>query len=156
MTARIYPMVLRMISMTLLLSMSLKAVLEVSTEFDSWWYHLPWAANLWGIVTTEHYIWSGYVQDRFSGFPLLVEFLQGFFWQITGRPEGANLVCLLSLMLYLAFLRTYFRIPVYLSSIALLAIPLVQTHATSTYADLPANQRKKRLAHGRSSGFNQS
>ena len=139
MLARIYPVTLRMISVALLLSMFLKAVLEVRTEFDSWWYHLPWAANLWGIVTSEHYIWSDYVQDRFSGFPLLVEFLQGFFWYITGRPEGANLVCLLSLILYLAFLRIYFRIPIYLSSIALVAIPLVQTHATSTYVDLPAN-----------------
>ncbi len=139
MTARIYPVALKLISIVLLLSMFLKAVIEVRTDFDSWWYHLPWAANLWGIVTTDHYIWSDHLQDRFSGFPLLVEFLQGFFWYLTGRPEGANLVCLLSLILYLIFLRSYFRIPIYLSSIALLAIPLVQTHATSTYVDLPAN-----------------
>jgi len=45
----------------------------------------------------------------------------------------------LSLVLYVYFLRVKFKIPFYLSTIALLAIPLVQVHATATYVDLPGS-----------------
>ena len=56
-----------------------------------------------------------------------------------GHVQAANLVCFLSLILYFCFLKVYFKIPLYLSAIALLAIPLVQTHATTCYVDLPGN-----------------
>lgn len=53
--------------------------------------------------------------------------------------QTANLVCFSSLIIYLVFLKTYFKVPLYLSAIALLAIPLVLTHATTCFIDLPGN-----------------
>jgi hypothetical protein len=41
--------------------------------------------------------------------------------------------------LFAAFLRRRFGVPLHLSVLALLAIPLVQAHASSCYVDLPAN-----------------
>ncbi|MGD1919029.1 MAG: hypothetical protein ACFCAD_09115 [Pleurocapsa sp.] len=79
------------------------------------------------------------IQYRFAGFPLLAHWLQGLLWFITGRVQAANLVCFFSLIIYIVFLKTYFRVPLYLSTISLLAIPLVLTHVTSCYVDLPGN-----------------
>jgi hypothetical protein len=69
----------------------------------------------------------------------LGEILQGLLWKVTGMPESANLVAGLSLLLFVVYLRRRFSVPWPIASVALLAIPLVQIHATSSYVDLPAN-----------------
>jgi len=55
------------------------------------------------------------------------------------RPEAANLVAAASVAVYALFLRRVFDVPLRVSTVALMAIPLVHTHATSCYVDLPAN-----------------
>ncbi len=122
----------------LLLSIGLKAILDVDRNFDTWVYHFPFAARLWGMIPPDGFVFDGYFESRFHGFGLLGEYLQGFFWFITGRPESANLVGYISLILYIFFLKKYFNVPFYLSTIALLAIPIVQIHAASSYIDLPS------------------
>ncbi|MCL2779360.1 MAG: hypothetical protein FWD73_15305 [Polyangiaceae bacterium] len=104
-----------------------------------WAYHLPFAARIAGIVDSSTYSFSAENQHRFEGFPLLVEAIQGTFWRVTGRPECANFVALLSLASLIIALRFWFKVPLHLSLLALLAIPLVQTHTTAAYVDLPAN-----------------
>jgi len=122
----------------MLLSMGLKAILDVDRNFDTWVYHFPFAARLWGMIPPEAFVFDDYFESRYHGFGLLGEYLQGFFWFITGRPESSNLVGYFSLILYLFFLKKYFNVPFYLSTLALLAIPIVQIHATSSYIDLPS------------------
>ena len=116
-----------------------KALIDVDGAWDGWAYHLPFAARMWGIVPKSSYIYQDFYELIFTGFPLLGEFLQGFFWFVFQRVQAANLVNFLGLILYLCFLKIYFRIPVYLSTIALLAIPSVQVQATSCYVDLVYN-----------------
>ena len=125
------------IAFLLLLSMGLKAILDVDRNYDTWAYHFPFAARLWGMISPDAFVFDNYFQARYDGFGLLGEYLQGFFWFITGRPESANLVGYLSLILYILFLKRYFNVPFYLSTIGLLAIPIVQIHATSSYIHLP-------------------
>ena len=60
-------------------------------------------------------------------------------WRATGRPESANLVAYASIPLFAWFLARAFRVPWQLTVIGLLAVPLIQIHATSAYVDLPAN-----------------
>ena len=129
---------LMVIAFLVLLSMGLKAVLDVDRNFDTWVYHFPFAARLWGMIPPDGFVFDGYFEARYHGFGLLGEYLQGFFWFITGRPESANLVGYFSLILYIFFLKRYFNVPFYLSTIGLLAIPIVQIHATSSYIDLPS------------------
>jgi hypothetical protein len=112
---------------------------DVCRAWDVWYYHLPFAARLVGLVRPDEYALHATNQSRFDGFPLLAELLQGIAWRLTGRPEGANLVSLGSLALYLAFLGRAFRVPAHLGFIALMAVPLVQIHATAAYVDLPSN-----------------
>ncbi|MDB4945660.1 MAG: hypothetical protein JWP97_5194 [Labilithrix sp.] len=124
-----------------LLGVSLTAAAwhDVSKAWDVWYYHLPFAARLVGLVDASSYAFGRANQARFDGFPVLGELLQGLCWRITGRPECASFVSLASLPLLAFLLRRLFDVPIHLTVLALLAVPLVQIHATAAYVDLPAN-----------------
>lgn len=68
-------------------------------------------------------------------------FCRVFFWWLFGleRPQGANLVSFFSFIGYLIFVKHYLKIPYYLSSLALLAVPLFHIAVTSAYVDLFTN-----------------
>jgi hypothetical protein len=123
----------------LAVSTTLKAALDVSTTWDVWYYHLPFAARIFGIVPRNEYTFHALNEARYSGFPLLGEALQGFFWYVFQHPEAANFVALSSLGVFVVYLKYVFRVSLTLSTLALFAVPLVQTHASSCYVDLPAN-----------------
>ena len=128
--------VLKAIAFLITLSILLKGLIDIDATYDTWGYHLPFAARIWGIVPGEQFI---HMEERFRGFPLLGEFFQGFLWLITQRVQSANLVGFLSLVLYGYFLKTYFQVPYYLTAIALLGVPLIQAHAVNCYVDLLGN-----------------
>jgi len=117
-------------------SLLAKSIFCVDDSFDSWWYHLPFAARLVGICSAEHYQMCDWLESCYQGFPLLVEFLQGAFWRLTGRPESANLVSCLSLLLLTVVAARQLRVPVLLPTLCFLSVPLVQIHATRCHADL--------------------
>ena len=102
----------------------LKAWLDVSTTWDVWYYHLPFAARIWGIVPGDAYAFNAQNQHRYDGFPLLAELVQGLLWAIFRRPEAANLLAFGSLAAYAVFLKRAFRIPLRMATIALMAVPL--------------------------------
>ena len=128
--------VLKAIAFLLTISVFFKGIIDIDGTYDSLGYHLPFAARIWKIVPASQFI---NMEPRFDGFPLLGEFFQGFFWLITGRVQGANLVGFFSLVLYAYFLKSYFQVAYYLSAIAFLAVPLIQAHAVNSYVDLIAN-----------------
>jgi hypothetical protein len=130
---------LRALAIALLASTFASAVHDVSQAWDVWYYHLPFAARLWGIVPADAFAFHASNEARWQGFPLLGEALQGLLWKITGRLQAANLVAFASVPLLALFLRRVFAVPFHLGVIALFAVPLVMTHATSCYVDLPAN-----------------
>lgn len=121
-------------------SIFLKAIFDIDINYDPGWYHIPFAARLGGILPREMFIGDEkWFEPRFDGFPLLAHFLQGFFWRITGRIQSTNLVSFLSIFSYFFFLRACFKVPLYLSAIALFSIPLVLTHASTSFVDLLGN-----------------
>lgn len=123
----------------LMLLLALKALFDVDENFDAWWYHLPWAARLGGLVPPEAFQFEPIAAHRFEGFPLLPEWLQGQLWRLTGRVESANLVNYGALVVFVIFLRRCFQVPWWLTVPALLAVPLVQAQASVVYVDLLAN-----------------
>ncbi|MEM6611803.1 MAG: hypothetical protein AAF652_06010, partial [Cyanobacteria bacterium P01_C01_bin.72] len=132
--------ILSAIAIILVTAVFLKAILDVDINYDPGWYHLPFAARIWGILPKSMFIGDEkWFEPRFDGFPLLAHFLQGFFWRITGRMQSTNLVNFLAIIGYLWFLKGIFRIPLYLSAIALFSIPLVLTHASTSFVDLLGN-----------------
>lgn len=136
---RLTALVLQLSAAGLLVGLLVKALFEVDNHFDSWWYHLPWAARLAGLMSPDEYLFEPLAAARFEGFPVLPELLQGLLWRATGRVESANLVGFLSLAAYIFFLRRYLGVAWWLATPALLAVPLVQAHATVAYVDLIAN-----------------
>ena len=132
--------ILGVVAIALVTSVFLKAILDIDTNYDPGWYHLPFAGRIWGILPREMFIGEEkWFEPRFDGFPLLAHFLQGFFWRITGRMQSTNLVGFFSIIGYFWFLRSYFQVPLYLSAIALFSIPLVLTHASTSFVDLLGN-----------------
>ena len=132
--------ILATVAIALVTLVFLKAILDIDNNYDPGWYHLPFAGRIWGILPPEMFIGDEkWFEPRFEGFPLLAHFLQGFFWRITGRMQSTNLVSFLSIIGYFWFLRSYFKVPLYLSVIALFSIPLVLTHASTSFVDLLGN-----------------
>ena len=127
-------------AIALAISVFLKAILDIDNNYDPGWYHLPFAGRIWGILPESMFIGDEkWFEPRFEGFPLLAHFLQGFFWRVTGRMQSTNLVSYLSIVGYFWFLKSYFKVPLYLSAIALFSIPLVLTHASTSFVDLLGN-----------------
>ena len=118
----------------------LKVILDIDNNYDPGWYHLPFAARLGGILSQEMFTGDEkWFEPRFDGFPLLAHTLQGFFWRITGRIQSTNLVSFFAITGYFCFLKIWFKVPLYLSAIALFSIPLVLTHASTSFVDLLGN-----------------
>jgi hypothetical protein len=115
------------------------ALHDTSLAWDGWYYHLPFAARLVGLIPADAYVFHPANQARYAGFALLAELLQGVLWRITGRAESANLVAFASVPLVAWFLQRRWQVPFTLTLLALFAVPLVQAHAPSTYVDLPGN-----------------
>jgi hypothetical protein len=115
------------------------ALHDASQAWDSWYYHLPFAARLAGVIPASSFVFHPANEARYAGFALLGELAQGLLWRVTGRAESANLVAFASVPLVAWFLRRRWNVPFALTMLALFAVPLVQTHAPSCYVDLPGN-----------------
>ena len=135
----IIEIILRAIALVMALLIFSKAFIDVDNNYDAGWYQLPFAARIWGIVPAESFLSEDTIEYRYLGFPLLANFAQGLLWKLTGRIQGANLLGYLSIMTYCLILWGWFRVPLYLSILALLAIPAVLTHASSSFVDLFGN-----------------
>jgi hypothetical protein len=130
---------LGVLALSVLVATASGALHDVSQAYDSGYYHLPFAARLAGVVPADVFVFHPANRARFDGFPLLGELLQGLLWRVTGHAPSTNLVAFASVPLFAWFLRKRFAVPLATSVLSLFAIPLVQTHAASTYVDLPSN-----------------
>lgn len=116
-----------------------RALLTFDPYFDTVAYHLPFAARLADLCTVDCYRMGDYLEAAYAGFPKLLHVLQGWLWKITGSPQYADVLNVLALLLFCWFLRRVFRVPATWAFCALLAVPLLQIHLTSTYVDVPVN-----------------
>jgi hypothetical protein len=115
-----------------------KAWVDVDNGWDTWTYHIPFAGRFWGLIPEALYQFDATIQQRWEGFALLGEWLQGGLWALTGHIEASNFVSLLSLLAFVGVLARRFSVPLTVSLPALLAVPLIHFHATTSYVDLPA------------------
>ncbi len=130
---------LTLLSIVILGSIFGIAFFDANYGGDAFMYQIPFAARLWGIIPKDVYEFEYFMESRYLGFPLLANFIQGFFWFIFQRPEATNLLCYSSLIVLIVFLCRYLKIPFYLTTVSLLAIPMVHMHAARSYIDLPGN-----------------
>lgn len=123
----------------LLLGVLAKAWADYDDTWDSWWYHVPFAGRLWGITPPSRYAMEEIIEMYYSAFPLLVEWVQGLLWTVTGHLQATNLVGWGSLAGFCVWLARRYALPFSGVVVSLLAIPLVQSHASSSYIDLVGN-----------------
>lgn len=117
----------------------LRAIVTIDPYWDSLAYHWAYSARAAGICGRNCFMMVGTIEDRYDGFPLLLHFVQGLIWRLTGTPAMADLVNIAMIAALCAYLKHRFAVPLTWSWLALLAIPAVQIHLTSSYIDLPVN-----------------
>ncbi|MDS4073209.1 MAG: hypothetical protein RKL24_08615 [Defluviicoccus sp.] len=123
----------------LVVLVTLRALLTIDPYFDTFAYHLPFAARLAGVCDEACFRMTDYGEALFAGFPKLFHRLQALFWRATGAPQALDLLTVAALVLYALFLRRSFAVPAGWTLLALLAVPLIQIHVSSSYIDLPLN-----------------
>ena len=127
------------ISVITLFSIFLVAFFDGDGGGDAFMYHIPFAARMWGIIPPEQYTFEFFTENRYLGFPLAAHWFQGLFWSIFRKPEATNLTAYFSLILLIAYLKNYLKLPFYLATLPLLAVPMIHMHATRSYVDLFGN-----------------
>ena len=108
-------------------------------HWDSLAYHLPFAARLHSIYSADQFVFSPDIQDRYDGFPLLVEWLQGFFWSIFNNVGAAILVQWIALASLVVYLKIRLKIPIIFTALFTFSLPLVFIQYFSDYTDLFAS-----------------
>jgi hypothetical protein len=127
------------LALTAIGALGLRAATTLDTTWDALAYHLPFAARFAGLCDLSCYVMSGELELRFRSFPPLADMLLGLFWRMSGRPEAANLVSFLSLVLLTLYVARVWAVPWGVLTVATLAIPIVPIFATSSYIDLTVN-----------------
>jgi hypothetical protein len=138
-TRIVFDWLLRALAVIVLGLMFARAVLCLSQSYDVWYYHMQFATRLARIVTPDVFIFYPEDAERFKGFPLLGEAIQGMLWRITGRAESANLLAFSSIPVLAWFLQRRFAVPWHISVLALLAIPIAHVHSVNSHVDLPGS-----------------
>lgn len=105
--------------------------------YDSFWYHLPFAAARAGVPIS--YDMSDTVRQQFNAFPPLPELLQGLLWKVTGSVNATGTVNFIAFGGFLIYAHKVFRAPFWLVGLISLTAPMVLIHTTVDYVDLFSN-----------------
>ena len=116
-----------------------RALFTLDPYFDSLVYQLPFAARLAGICPKSCYQTDDQLDARFDGFPMAINALQAVLWRLTGQAQAVDVLNILALGLFAAFMREIFKVPPAWTLVGLLAVPILQINVTSAYVDLPVN-----------------
>lgn len=132
----LFPKLLALTTVSLLI---LRSLTVADNTWDVLAYHLPFAAIRSGMLSHNDFILPEYLLAYFNGFPSAIYYLKGFLWSITGRAESAQLVSILSIIIFVLFSTKILRIPTEWQVIGMLSIPTIQIGASGNYTDVPAN-----------------
>lgn len=128
--------ILSLFVLFLLAALVRKAWMDLDVAWDSLGYHLPFAGLRAGIISPQEYRLSRFMTERYNGFPILADLIQGMLWRVTSRIQAPNLIGLLGLLPLVVIVKKLFRVPLTYSLIALWSIPVVLIQSTSSYLDL--------------------
>jgi len=116
---------------------AIRAALRLELRWDTFMYHLPFAARRAGLGVT--YESPPYLQAFYDGLPPLPQILQGALWRATGSINGTGLLNYLALGLFLLFACRYLAARSWVLVLMCFSTPLVLIHASSSYVDLFSN-----------------
>lgn len=116
-----------------------RALHGLDQDWDTFAYHLPFAARLAGTCDKACYGMMAWHEARFDGFPMFATWLQSVIWRVADKPDWNDLINIAGLAVFVATARIYLRAPIALLVAALLTVPLIQIHLSVTYIDLFSN-----------------
>lgn len=117
--------------------LAVRATLRLEYWWDTFWYHIPYAARRGGLGIP--YQFPDYLYQRYLGFPPLPHFVQGILWRITGSIHATGVVNYLAFALFLYFCHRKLGSRFGIVALVSLTAPLVLIHLTSSLVDLFAN-----------------
>jgi hypothetical protein len=128
----------RAIAIVALLDLAVRsAVLLDPFGYDSFFYHLPFAALRGGLSLP--YDMNDTVRGQFDAFPPLPELVQGLLWRITGSVNATGVINFIAFAAFLVYAHKVFRAPFWLVGLISLTAPLVLIHTSVDYVDLFGN-----------------
>ncbi|MBS0319816.1 MAG: hypothetical protein JSR18_04680 [Proteobacteria bacterium] len=131
--------VVAVVAAAIALVVVVRALRLVDPYWDTLQYHWPYAARAAGLCDAACLGFPPGIEIRYQAFPLVFHWLFGMLWRIAGTPAAGHLVGIAMLAGLCVWLRARMRVPLAWSWLGFLAVPLVQIHVTSSYADLTAN-----------------
>lgn len=127
------------VSVILLALLVARATTTADMNWDTTAYHKAFSARLVDMCDKDCFAMTELMEGRYQSFPVAAELIKGVMWKVTGKAEAPNFLALVSLIALIVYLQAAWGVPWYWSTVAFLAIPMVQAHATSEYIDLSPN-----------------
>src|SRR5678816_2954813 len=78
------------VALIALATLALRSALRLESQWDTFWYHLPFAAVRGGLSIP--YDMNDVRRLYFEGFPPLPDLLQGILWRLTGSVNATGVV----------------------------------------------------------------
>ena len=114
-----------------------RAALRLDMAWDTFMYHIPFAALRGGLHAT--YEMSPLEAHRFEGFPPLPHLVEGLLWRMTGSMNAAGFANYIAFAAFLVYCRFKLGARSWLVAMISLTAPLVLIHTTVVYVDLFGN-----------------
>lgn len=129
--------ILSLSSCLFLLLLTSLAIIRPIIPYDSWWYHLPFSSFIWEIGGGEQsFRLDDFLYQRWKGFPLIWETIQGAFWRATGSVRSIIIPQILFCLSYFAYVRYALGVPFAWVIIGFFACPMLLVHFEATQNDL--------------------
>lgn len=116
-----------------------KSITDADLTWDSFNYHLPFAARRAGLIPASAYEFSLWLEECYRGIPAVPYYIYGFLWRVSRDINTPNIVSGLAFAGYCLFVARTFRAPVMLAVVSVAAVPVIQVALSSVYTDLVTN-----------------
>jgi len=120
-----------------LVDLAVRAALRLELRWDTFAYHLPFAALRGGLSIP--YDMNDRYRPLYDGFPPLPDLAQGLLWKLTGSVNATGVVNYLAFVTFLGYCHVALRARFWLVGLISLTAPMVLIHTTVSYVDLFGN-----------------
>jgi len=126
-----------LVALVALTDLFIRAAVRLEIRWDTFAYHIPFAALHIGLnVPYELY---DTLQVLYRTFPPLPHFFQGLLWRLTGSINATGVVNILAFLAFLTHCHVVLKARWWLVALIALTAPMVVIHAAVSYVDLFGN-----------------